>query len=314
VSAPSTPDMEDEPVRTYGAGAAAAAGARHRDWTPGSLEALGENRWLVLGGGGLKGLSHVGAWEAFEEIGLGFSGIIGTSIGSLIGACVAGGMGWKDLVPLALSLKREDIIRINRMALLFNGIKQESLFHGDPLRNYIERILPVKKWSELKLPLQINAVNLATGHTEWFGTGANEDVPMVDAIYASSALPVFYPPAQFNNGYYVDGGAEYTFPLQRAAALGASGIVGVDVGAGEKSHPPKLIAQGMLAIHHRIFGIMSYRTRSEMVKNWSNPPLLFVRPNLDGFQTFDFHAAKYFLEEGYRATRAALVKGIAVAP
>ena len=264
----------------------------------------------MLGGGGMKGLSHVGAWQALQEARVGFHGIIGTSIGALIGGLIAGGMGWPELVPLAFALRREDIVRVNRRAVWINGIRQESVFLGDPLRDYIERILPVTEWDELELPLQVNAVNLETGQTEWFGVGANSDVSMVDAIYASAALPVFYPPARMNGGYYVDGGAEHSFPLHRAVEVGATGIVGVDVGAGEKSHPAKVIEQGMLAIHQRIFAMMSWRKRSDLVSNWHTPPLLFVRPYLEGYQTFDFTAAQYFLEEGYRATRAALLEGL----
>lgn len=282
----------------------------HARWEPGPLEGLGDRVWLVLGGGGLKGLSHVGAWEALEEARVRFQGIVGTSIGALIGACVAGGMGWRDLVPLAFALRREDIVRINRRAVWINGIRQESLFLGSPLRDYIERVLPVKRWDALRMPLQVNAVNLETGQTEWFGVGANSDVPMVDAIYASAALPVFYPPARLDGGYYVDGGTEHTFPLHRPAELRASGIVGIDVGAGERSHAPRVLAQGMLAIHQRIFSIMSWRKRVDLVKHWASPPLLFVRPRLEGYQTFDFTAAQYFLEEGYRATRAALMEGL----
>jgi NTE family protein len=258
----------------------------------------------------MKGLSHVGAWQALQEAGVRFHGIVGTSIGALIGGCIAGGMGWPELVPHAFALRREDIVRVNRRAVWINGIRQESLFLGDPLRDYIERLLPVKQWDALDLPLQVNAVNLETGQTEWFGVGANDEVSMVDAIYASAALPVFYPPARMNGGYYVDGGAEHSFPVHRAAELGATGIVGVDVGAGERSHAEKVIAQGMLAIHQRIFAMMSWRKRSDLVTRWHSPPLLFIRPYLEGYQTFDFTAAQYFLEEGYRATRAALLEGL----
>jgi NTE family protein len=291
-------------------GSPAHVGGPGSEWIPGPLDGLGDRPWLVLGGGGLKGLSHVGAWQALEEARVVFHGIVGTSIGALIGACVAGGMGWADLVPFALALKREDIVRINRRAVWMNGIRQESLFLGDPLREYIENLLPVKSWEELALPLQVNAVNLETGQTEWFGVGANTEVSLTEAIYASSALPVFYPPARMNGGFYVDGGADHTFPLHRAAELGATGIVGVDVGAGERSSAQKVVQEGMLAIHQRVFAMMSWRKRSDLVKRWHAPPLLFVRPRLEGYHTFDFNSTQYFLEEGYRAARTALMEGL----
>src|SRR5690606_30176664 len=282
-------------------------GEEHPGWQPVPLDHLGERIWAVLGGGGMKGLAHVGAWQAIEEAGVPVRGIVGTSIGGLIGACVAGGMGWKELVPLAFALRKEQIVRINRRAVLINGIRQEALFLGEPLRRYIEDVLPVKRWEELKLPLQMNAVNLETGQTEWFGSGADTSVPLVDAVYATTALPVFYPPARIGRRVYVDGGTELSLPLTRAAELGATGIVGVDVGSGPQSHVQRLLAQGMLAIHMRVFSIMSWRTRSDMVARWKEPPLLFVRPRLDGYQTFDFDNVRFFLEEGYRATRAALM-------
>lgn len=277
------------------------------DWQPARLDHLGNRVWAVLGGGGLKGLAHVGAWQAIEEAGLRVSGIVGTSIGALIGAMVAGGMRWTELVPLAFALRKRDIVRINRRAVLINGIRQEALFDGDPLRDYIDRVVPVKRWEDLEIPLQVNAVNLETGQTEWFGPGAHTDVPLVDALYASAALPVFYPPARIQGRVYVDGGAEHPFPLHRAAELGATGIVGVDVGSGRQSHPHRILAEGMLAIHMRVFALMSWRKRSDMLAHWRQPPLLFVRPRLEGYQTFDFEHVQYFLEEGYRATRAALM-------
>lgn len=264
----------------------------------------------MLGGGGLKGLAHVGAWQALEEAGVDPVGIVGTSIGALVGACLAGGMRWRELVPLAFALRRSDIARINRRVLLLNGIRQESLLLGEPLRSYIERVLPVRSWDDLTLPLQVNAVDLETGTTHWFGTGADTSVGLVDAIYASAALPVFYPPAQVDGKVYVDGGTEFSLPLVRAADLGASGIVAVDPGSGRQSHPHRVVAEGMLAVHQRVFSIMSWRKRTDMVAHWTQPPLIYVRPRMEGIGTFDFDRVQYFLEEGYRAAREALLRGL----
>ena len=82
------------------------------------------------------------------------------------------------------------------------------------------------------------------------------------------------------------------------------------MGAGEHSATENIVEEGMLAIHQRVFAMMSWRKRSDLVSHWSSPPLLFVRPHLEGYQTFDFGATGYFLEEGYRATRAALLEGV----
>ena len=62
----------------------------------------------------------MGAWQAIEECGLPVAGIVGTSIGALVGAYVVGRMGWHELVPLAFALRKQDIVRINRRAVLIN--------------------------------------------------------------------------------------------------------------------------------------------------------------------------------------------------
>ncbi len=275
--------------------------------TPGQgMGSLGKRPWLVLGGGGLKGLSHVGAWRALVEAGAKVQGIVGTSVGALVGALVAGGMGWKELEGLALSLRRRDIVRINRRVVFINGIQQLSVFHGDAFREYLAQVLPDGGWDALDIPLQVNAVDLARGRTEWFGPGARTDVSLQEAVYASAALPVFYPPAQLNGGAYVDGGVEHPLALERAEQMGATGIIAVDVGAGEEASAPDILKRGMLAVHARIFGMMTWRRRRDLLAHWDGPPLLYVRPRLDGYQVFDFDHSEYFVQEGYRATQEAL--------
>lgn len=271
--------------------------------TPG---ALGDDIWAVLGGGGLKGLAHVGAWQALDEAGIEPRGIVGTSIGALVGACIAGGMGWDELVQPALELQREEIARVDRRVVWINGIRSESVFQGEVLRDYIEEILPVKEWEDLRLPLQVNAVDLETGYTVWFGTDARTDVPLAEAIYASAALPVYYPPARIDGDHFVDGGVGDALALHRGADLGASGLVAVDVGSGPEGDADAVVDQGMVGIYQRVYAIMSGWRRRQTVEEWDRIPLVLVRPRLAGYSTFDFHAVKYFLEEGYRATREAL--------
>ncbi len=273
---------------------------------PALPRSLGLRPWLCLGGGGLKGLAHVGAWRALSEAGIEVQGIVGTSIGALVGALIAGGSDWQELAAGAEELKKEDIVRLNRRAVLINGIKQPSVFRGTPLREYFERLLPSGGWDDLSIPLQVNAVELENGRTVWFGPGARTDVSLLDAVYASAALPVLYPPAMIGGVAFVDGGAEHPLPLERAAALGATGVVGIDVGSGESGNTDEIMAQGMIGVHSRIFSIMTYRRRRELVTGWNGPPLLYVRPRLEGYGTFNFDSIGYFVDEGYRATREAL--------
>lgn len=254
----------------------------------------------------MKGLAHVGAWRAVLESGLRVSEIIGTSIGALVGACIAGGLEHERLLSLARGLLRTDIVVLNRWALLFNGIRQPSVFRDDTFRRYIESVLPATTFSELKIPLSMNAVDLETGRQEWFGAGGLMDVPLADAVYASCALPVFYPPAVIDGRYFVDGGVIDALPVGRAVERGAKRIIAIDVGAGQAGDGVGTVENGMVAIHQRVMQIMGYARKRAHLDAHGSASITYIRPHLDGYDTFDFTSTEYFLAEGYRAVSEAL--------
>src|SRR5690606_40445043 len=94
------------------------------------IPARRERTILVLGGGGMKGIAHIGVWKALQEHGIVPAAIIGTSIGSLIGALLAGGMGWRQQTEIALALKRQDIVSVNRRAMWLGGVREPAVFEG----------------------------------------------------------------------------------------------------------------------------------------------------------------------------------------
>lgn len=141
---------------------------------------------------------------------------------------------------------------------------------------------------------------------EWFGAGGRTDVPLSRAVYASCALPVFYPPADLGGKLYVDGGVGDTLAVTRAAERGADLIIAADVGAGPVKDSQDTVSKGMVAIHHRVFDILAYAHKRDVLDNWQGPELIYIRPPLDGVSTFDFTRTEYFLEEGYRAALTAL--------
>ena len=261
---------------------------------------------LVLGGGGVKGMTHAGAWRAIADAGIEVSEIVGTSIGALVGACIAGGQGWEELEAAAVALKKPDIVLLNRWALLLNGIRQPSIFQSEALQSYIAGVIPVPQFGDLGMPLSVNAVDLETGEMEWFGAGGRTDVDVATAVYASCALPLFYPPAQIGDQHFIDGGVVDPLPIQRAADRGADLIIAIDAGAGKVRDSLDTVQNGLVAIHHRVMEIVGWQRKQELLANWKSPRLIYVRPNLDGFSTFDFGQTAFFLEEGYRATAAAL--------
>ena len=268
---------------------------------------------VVLGGGGVKGLTHIGAWRAIMEAGIEVDEIVGTSIGAFVGAAVAAGGDWTAVAPRARAMVKKDIVTLNRWALLLNGIRQKSLFEGERFHDYVTDVLPVTEWSGLVIPVGMNAVDLESGEMVWFGAGGRTDVDVPTAVYASCALPVFYPPAEIEGRYFVDGGIGDTLAIERAKERGATLVIAVDATAGGTPDMKSIMKQGMVAIHHRVVNIMMSAQREAVAARWSGPRLIHVRPNLDGYSTFEFGKTDYFIEEGYRATKEALESaGLAV--
>lgn len=262
--------------------------------------------WVVMGGGAAKGLAHVGAWKAIQEAGISVAGIIGTSTGAMMGAAVAAGQTVEEMEERSERLRRRDIMRVNRRAVWVNGIRSQSVFRGDILRQFIVDLLPTDDWRELTIPLMVNAVDLASGEMVWFGHGGDQDVGLVDSVHASAALPVLFPPVEMGERMLVDGGVLDMLPIERASEMGATRIIAIDVGAGPQVDARVVVDGGLIAVHQRVFSLMAGHKKRESVQSWTGVPLTHVSPVFADTDGFDFKKRRFFIEEGYRATSEAL--------
>ena len=262
---------------------------------------------LVLGGGGLKGIAHVGAWKALEEAGVRIDAIIGTSIGALIGCSIAGGFGWRELAEIARALKKDDIVSINRRAIVFGGVREEAVFDGDHYMAWIRRQVPLKSFADARLPIRVNAVSLVKGEQRWFGTGVDEEVPVAEVIYGSCAIPIYFPPLKLDGDVLVDGGVMDVLPIKAAAEWATERVIAIDVGSEIVPPAEDYFENGMIAIHDRVLTLnLQQQRRRAMQDPWTGPPLLAVRPRIGHLGGWAFDRTQFFLEEGYRATREAL--------
>jgi len=262
---------------------------------------------LVLGGGGMKGVAHIGVWKALDEAGVRVDAVIGTSIGALIGCSLAGGHGWRELARIARALTKDDIVSINRRAVLFGGVREEAVFDGQHYRGWIERNLPLKSFADARFPVRVNAVSLVSGEERWFGTGIDEKTTPLDAIYGSCAIPIYFPPLKLDGDVLVDGGVLDVLPIRHAAQWATERIIAVDVGAEIVPPAEGYFERGMIAIHDRVLTLnLQQQRRNAALLGWDGPPLLTIRPRIGHLGGWDFDRTQFFLEEGYRAAREAL--------
>lgn len=260
---------------------------------------------IVLGGGGVRGIAHIGVLRALSECGIRVDEIVGTSIGAIVGAAAAAGADWQSLSERAARFTRDDIVMVNRWALLLNGIRQTSVFTAERLNAFIGEVVPDVSWSDLSIPFSVNAVDMQTARVEWFGAGGRLDVRLHEAVYASAALPLYYPPAEFDGRYFFDGGILDPLPISRALERGAKSIIAVDLSTELNENAAAEISKGLVGVHHRVLSVLRTHARRQETTEWPLP-VLVIRPDLGSYGTWDFDKTELFLEEGYRAAMAAL--------
>ncbi len=260
---------------------------------------------LVLGGGGMRGLAHVGALRALVERGWVPEEVIGTSIGSLIGATWAMGFTLAEMEQFSLSLKRRDVFQIARADMAFKRLLAPGLYKAEPLEDLIRGFVGDTTFAELPRPLIVNSVDINSGMQIFWGLPGLKDVSVADAVFGSCALPGFFPPREINGRWFVDGAVVDNLPVRIAGARGADAVVAVDVGASSVLRSEVQDA-GFANLYTRASEIVFQQAMEWHLSAWVAPPLLLVQPRVEHVPMFSFDHAQALIDEGYRAMSAAL--------
>jgi NTE family protein len=260
---------------------------------------------LVLGGGGLKGFAHIGVLRALEERGITPSVCAGTSIGSMIAAAHVSGMSVGEMADKARSLRRRDLFRINHMGMLLERMHSPSLYLEEPLRELCASVSPKGTFDELRTPLLVNTVDVACGTRIVWGLPGLRDVAVLDAVYASCALPGFFPPGRVGGRHCIDGGTIDNLPVA-IASLGMDAIIAVDVGTSELARRDDIAAQGFATIYMRAATIMMHALQQRALAERRGPPMLLLRPQVSQHHWFSFTNTAEIIEAGYVAAAQAL--------
>lgn len=268
---------------------------------------------LALGGGGMKGMAHVGAIRALEAAGIEIDAVVGTSIGALIGARFAMGSPTGELEAEALAVTESAVLRRNVRAFLMGGVAQTGLYDGEHYRRLVRRVLAAGSFASLTIPLRVNALSLCKGEERWFGWGADRSLNLVDAVYASGALPLVFPPLETVDGdILVDGGLRTMVGVAEALRWGAERVIAMDVSDTFNPAEGDWRRMGLAGIHSRVVQVLTEPQR-EAILSLRAVPVLHIRPDVQDISSFTFSATPRLLQAGEAATRSALASTEAVA-
>ncbi len=264
----------------------------------------------VLSGGGAKAAAHFGAVEALAARGLAPAHYVATSMGAVAAAVLAAGTPPAEGLARFAGVRRDEVAR-PRLAALLAGLRAPSLLRPEPMRRAIARVLPVRRFADLEVPLTVTAVDVDSGRPVRLGAGG-EEADLLDALEAACALPLYFPPVRVRGLRLADGGLRAALPLWAAAGLPADLVVAVDVGPRLDEDPapapagvPALVRYADLAIG----AMMAHGSEAEVALWRATPgraPLVLVRPAMPEFATFRTELAARHAAEGRRAADAAL--------
>lgn len=255
---------------------------------------------LVLCGGGSRGAMEVGFYKALTEFGVRADFILGSSIGALNGAFIAGGMAPSELARLWTEFRLTRALNLN-WAWLRHGRYSPGFFSLGPLRALLRRTLPATRFEDLAIPLTVVTTDLDSGSAlYWHGKG-----DLIEPVIASMSLPGIFPPVEIAGRLQVDGGLTNNVPLDKAEELGARVAYLIECACAERCARP---LRGWTDIVVRSFSIaLGGRYAAELRHFHGRLDVVAVRPQLDReVDLLDFRHSAELIEAAYHQTRGFL--------
>ena len=241
---------------------------------------------LALGSGGAKGMAHLGALKAFEEEGLVFSVVTGTSIGSIVGALLAKGYSWADMTGIVDSINKKEFSKNLRPFADMSPF--ESFLEG-----YLEGDI-----SALPLPFAACATDGATNACVVLREGK-----IARALTASAAIPPFFRGVDWNGRKLYDGAFSNAIPADVCRELGAQVVVGIDLSAFARAEEEKGRLERLLG--SAIGAFTPVRTLPDAKTRGYEAADVMLRPDLYDFKATNISrtAMDAMFEIGYREAK-----------
>ncbi|MBD3170713.1 MAG: hypothetical protein GF307_14640, partial [candidate division Zixibacteria bacterium] len=202
---------------------------------------------LALGGGGARGLAHVGVLKILEENHIPIDIICGTSMGAVVGAMYAydpdaskvekilrdyysvhGIKGsWLEFLAREKEKHKSNLFKemsnyVQKRYMGLAALSKIGLEDEKTLREPLEDLLPDDKIENMKIPFGATAINLSSANDVLIRGGS-----IIDAVYASSSIQGIFPPLLKNDEYYSDGGPTTNVPVEECFRMDADFVIGV---------------------------------------------------------------------------------------
>lgn len=261
---------------------------------------------VALGGGGMRGVAHLGVLEVLCEKGVQVVGVAGTSSGALLGALwltlrtesvervrafVTSGRArslpdFHELGQGSLWQRATTALRVLRILL------RKALLSEDQMLDYVRFFLPDAPIESLAVPFVAVATDTLTGEEVWLSRGS-----LVRAVAASSAMPGLVNPIFIDGRFLQDGGAVAEIPVRAARGLG-SPVLAVEVSEGLPMGYPGKDGVARAMLRAAAMGWQALRQRLLAEADF------VIAPRVNHLHWADYHAVDEAIEAGREAAKA----------
>ncbi|CAG0993195.1 putative NTE family protein [Gammaproteobacteria bacterium] len=264
---------------------------------------------LVLGGGGSRGLAHIGVLEVLAREHIPIDLIVGTSMGGIVGALFAIGITPHQLAKRIASLRGTTLFSMN----LFSARARQR-----NIEIQLNEVLQDKTFADLKIPLTVMTVDMVNGREVPIAEG-----PLIPALLATSAVPAVFPPVEINGMQLLDGGVIDSLATHIAFEHGAERVIAVDVYPPLEVETPWIDPMSAIMGFQLPFGLvgsagLQTRTPSMLASIWRatrvmawhlheerlhhHAPHVLLRPAVNDYGSLDFRDVQGPMTAGIEET------------
>ena len=270
---------------------------------------------LALGGGGARGLAHIGVLKVLDAAGIVPAAITGCSMGALVGGLYSLHGNAKRVEEFILQVVGSPGSLLKEIGRLENGGENSNKGYFDQFFDYVGtrlkainslqslsyfddavageifEMIPDVKIETLKIKFSAIATDLISGEEINFEKGS-----LRNAIRASAAIPGIFPPVQWESCLLVDGCASQSVPVGRVREIGADRVLAIDVTRALKSVEKP---DNMIELLFRTEDITSFHLSAIRLQEAD----LIIRPLVQKWSWMDFDDAKEIIAAGEMAAK-----------
>lgn len=239
---------------------------------------------LALGAGGARGVAHIGFLKGLEEVGVKPDMIAGTSMGSVVGAAYASGVTVEEMWNAVINLRLMDI--------LTPAVKRGGVFGTKKMRKTLDDYIGDIDFKDLNIPFHCMAVDADTKEAVELSEGS-----VLDAVVASSCIPVIFSPLERDGRRLIDGYILETVPVRQVKAMGADVVVAVDVLENKVGTEDVPVTW---QVFFEIIDIMERERTARVRRDTADITDFWLAPELGNMSQFKIDKVEFAYEQGYK--------------